>query len=88
MQLYHIIVLTLSIAVECVNVLDIRTRESISLTEATKRDAAINRFNGWLSVAGEREGTVVHDGAYVVRHSLGGHKGRARCFKITLNSCN
>ena len=65
----------------------IRVSKSISLTEISKRDTAVNRLDGWQSVPREGVRTIMHDGHNIVGYTLSRHKGGAYFVKVTLNSC-
>lgn len=66
--------LTSTTAVECIDMLNVTWRESITLTKRTELYTGIHRHNGGLSIARECESTVVHDGAQVVGDTLCSHK--------------
>ena len=86
--LFWAVTMLTSTAVECIDVLNVTWRESITLTKRTELYTGVHRLNGGLSIAGECEGTVVHDGAQVIGDTLCSHKRWTGNLKVVLLTWN
>ena len=68
-----------STTVECIDVLQIFGRESVSLSQLPETDAGVQWNDGWLAISGEGICTVVHEGEIVITDSI--RRGYSRtCF--------
>ncbi len=70
------------VTVEGIDMPQVFAREVTPLAQAIQGHTAVQRFNGGPPIPRECPGIIVHDGAEVVRNSLGTGNARAHFAKV------